>query len=32
MEEKRMKDMDAQIGFIIKLKEENVQLKKNMNK
>ena len=32
MEEKRMKDMDAQIGFIIKLKEENHQLRKNMIK
>lgn len=27
-----MKDMDAQIGFIVKLKEESQLLRKNLNK
>ena len=32
MEEKRMKDMNAQLGFIVKLKEESQQLRKNLHK
>jgi len=31
MESKRMKDMDAQLNLIVKLKDENLALKKKIN-